>query len=253
MASFSEVNSFVVKFMNLWHTGRDACLRLETQAGEACVTLRLGLGKHPHQQQLNKKVSPSRERRRDRRAAARLVSAENVEPNANLEKAEEAFDEEHATENDASAKEAVGEKTATPIVDEISTVKANYEVLDEICDDDAYGNKQEAESDATKKIVNSSELVEATVKEGIVQAQIGEIIIEVRPQYGDFSAKELATKLTTHVRLKLVCLPWVANTGKHFFTAGFKVTEDSYENFKSRETGLLPKGFQKVNTSWKLN
>ena len=36
--------------MNLWKSGTDASLQFETHAGQVCVTLRLGLGEHPHQQ-----------------------------------------------------------------------------------------------------------------------------------------------------------------------------------------------------------
>ena len=87
------------------------------------------------------------------------------------------------------------------------------------------------------------ELFEATEKGNVVEAKSGEIIIEVRPQYCEFSEKELATKLTKHVGFRLVCFPWVANTGKHFYTAGFKTTQESYEQFKSQGNGTLPNGF----------
>ena len=81
MGSYAEMNSFVGKFESLWKSGRDASLMFETHAGQACVTLRLGLGEHPHkqyqEQKLKKKVSPSQQRRRDRRAAARVEANEN--------------------------------------------------------------------------------------------------------------------------------------------------------------------------------
>jgi hypothetical protein len=84
--------------VNLWQSGRDACLQLDTHAGQACVTLRLGLGEHPLLQH-HKKVSPSRQRRRDRRAADRLASAEDAGENANTEHAEEAYKEVNSTGN----------------------------------------------------------------------------------------------------------------------------------------------------------
>ena len=65
--NFAVVQSFVGKFMNLWKSGKDASLQFETHAGQACVTLRLGLGEHPHQQQhreeqgSKKKASPSQQ------------------------------------------------------------------------------------------------------------------------------------------------------------------------------------------------
>ena len=87
----------------------------------------------------------------------------------------------------------------------------------------------------------------------MVKAKSGEKIIEVRPQYCEFPEKELAMTLTKHVGFKLVCLPWVANTGKHFYTAGFKTTQESSDHFKSRGNGTLPNGFCRVNSSRKLN
>ena len=65
--NFAVVHSFVGKFMNLWKSGEDASLQFETHAGQACVTLRLGLGEHPHQQHREeqgskKKASPSQQR-----------------------------------------------------------------------------------------------------------------------------------------------------------------------------------------------
>ena len=80
--SFAEMNSFLGKFANLWKSGSDASLQFEAHAGQACVTLRLGLGEHPYEQfqeqKFSKKESPSQKRRRDRRAAARVVSKEKV-------------------------------------------------------------------------------------------------------------------------------------------------------------------------------
>ena len=81
--SLYEVNSFVTKFTNLWKAGRDACLQLVSHAGQACVTLRLGLGVFPHDKKdaneiLRKKLSPSKIRWRNRHAAARVAETENV-------------------------------------------------------------------------------------------------------------------------------------------------------------------------------
>ena len=136
MASFSEVNSFVGKFVNLWKAGRDASLQLETHAGQACVVLRVGLGEHPHQQP-HKKVSPARERRRKRRAAAQNASAENAGENGSIQDAEEASKEEIVTEKEA-VEEAEHEKTATCTTDEKSAATASFEVIDEVCNDEVY-------------------------------------------------------------------------------------------------------------------
>ena len=79
--SMAEISSFVEKFVNLWKRGGDVSLNLETHAGQVCVSLRLGLGKFATDtDDLNdmvhrKKVSPSRLRRRERRATARRLDA----------------------------------------------------------------------------------------------------------------------------------------------------------------------------------
>ena len=84
-----ELKSFVTKFAELWHSGRNASLALECGAGEATINLQLRLGSHPlHLQQpqhyqgpqhhLERRVGPSRLRRRARRAQAREVAAEQA-------------------------------------------------------------------------------------------------------------------------------------------------------------------------------
>ena len=88
--TLEEVSSFVNKFVNLWKSGCDASLHMESQAGQAFVTIRLGLGtgaystsnsrqnkQFQHSESKVKKVSPSRMRRRARRSAARQVAAES--------------------------------------------------------------------------------------------------------------------------------------------------------------------------------
>ena len=77
--SSSELDSFVLKFKSLWYAGIDAHLDVDTHAGQAWVGLRVGLGHPPgplHRQPplLKKKDSPSRQRRRARRAEARQLA-----------------------------------------------------------------------------------------------------------------------------------------------------------------------------------
>ena len=121
--SFAEVNSFVGKFVNLWKTGRDANLNFETHA----VILRLGLGEHPYHQNQEqhdrRRLRPSQQRRRERRTAARIVSAENA----------------------VNIKETESEKAsgAEDIVDEQSTVKATLRVEDEVCKDKDFASLTE--------------------------------------------------------------------------------------------------------------
>ena len=79
-----EINSFIGKFLNLWKSGLDASLRLESHAGQASVSLHLGLGTWTEEAEkppVLKKVSPSRTRRRHRQAKARQDAADCVDNN----------------------------------------------------------------------------------------------------------------------------------------------------------------------------
>ena len=44
MASYTELDSFVKKFVSLWENGCDANLQVETTAGKASVSLEITLG-----------------------------------------------------------------------------------------------------------------------------------------------------------------------------------------------------------------
>ena len=74
----TELDSFIQKFYRLWYDGHTAHLDLDTCAGKAWVGLRVQLGHAPgplHQQQFHfrkKSFGPSRQRRRERRAATRV-------------------------------------------------------------------------------------------------------------------------------------------------------------------------------------
>ena len=93
MAQLFELNSFVGKFVNLWQTGKNATLKLESRAGQASVHLQLDLGHqfahqhHPHVQ------GTARDRRRQKRSEERNSAAEK------------ASDDEAATVNREAAAE----------------------------------------------------------------------------------------------------------------------------------------------------
>jgi hypothetical protein len=78
-----EIDTFLKKFYHLWSAGHTAHLDVNTHAGKAWVGLRVELGHapgplhHPRHPQ-KKTVSPSQQRRRARRAAARLTNAEEA-------------------------------------------------------------------------------------------------------------------------------------------------------------------------------
>jgi hypothetical protein len=107
----TELDSFVKKFYQLWNNGLTAHLDLDTHAGNAWVGLRVQLGHvpgpphqvHPFPQQVQRKgESPSRMRRRARRAEAhqtKIVETtngkmiEDAENDNKAEKASEALEE----------------------------------------------------------------------------------------------------------------------------------------------------------------
>ena len=76
---FYELDTYVFKFRNLWHAGRNALLCLETKTEKATVYFRLDLGDppptpgQPHGRPYNRSNSPSQKRCEERRAAARLA------------------------------------------------------------------------------------------------------------------------------------------------------------------------------------
>ena len=105
-----EFHSFVHKFYQLWNSGYSAHLDIHCHAGEAWVDLRANLGRpHQHDQgqglhRPSNRVSPSRYRRRVRRAAARderaqesnIIeenSAEQVDGGTGIKEAEEKITE----------------------------------------------------------------------------------------------------------------------------------------------------------------
>ena len=101
-------------------------------------------------------------------------------------------------------------------------------------------------------LTKDNELLEVVVKAGQVEAMPGEVMVEVRPQYCEFTSRGLAEKLKK-MNFELTCLPWIANTGRLFYTAGFKINVKNYEEMKARHGGSLPNGFYTVQYSRKMN
>ena len=255
MHNLREYDSFVRKFVNLWRSGTYARLCVETEAGNAFVSLHVGLGQAcpPQGQEVagHRGGGPARQRRREKRAAAReeAAKAEQVNREAATYASEDALDSEKATNKNEENEGSNAIKDAEKVSGTQECAIA-IDVKDEICDDEHFVNNIEKLDVISEK---DAELSTVSLKEGFVRREVGEIVLEVRPQYCKFDEKELAEKLGKHVGLKLLCLPWVANTGPHFYTAGCKITEQSYEKFKDKGGGTLPKGFYTVETSRKMN
>ena len=119
-------DSFVYKFNQLWSAGHSAHLDLDTHAGRAWVGLRVQLGHHaplppfhlPHNfpQYSHKKDSPSRQRRRAKRAAAARQ--------ANADEASE-IEEEVAVDvaDNESAEEAIVDVDESRSINDAKTVE----------------------------------------------------------------------------------------------------------------------------------
>ena len=134
----TEFDAFVRKFHQLWNDGVTAHLDLDTHAGDAWVGLRVRLGQvpgpvyhhvHPFTQEVPRRESPSRQRRRARRAAARQASG------VRATEAEEANEVELDPLNKQVVTDEVVEHTTEEPID-----KAKYvdPVIDELCSNAEY-------------------------------------------------------------------------------------------------------------------
>ena len=166
----SELETFIVKFRNLWKAGLDAHLDIESHAGQAWVGLRVRLGPEPGPAQqhppfpphVDKKTrdGPSRQRRRARRAAARAEQAEQGEEQA-VQAGQEQGDQAgqagqtkdkdtHMKAEKAPRKAAESAMKEKPVIVEAAKVteivdganacesKKSTEIVDEFCPDIAY-------------------------------------------------------------------------------------------------------------------
>ena len=159
MASY-EIDSFVRKFKALCQAGRSASLNLSSNAGKASLNLRVDLGAlhdGPHHPPNHSRNGPSRQRRREKRAAARVVDAEeavaalSVEEREVLEIAEEVVSKSPVQESNVPGKgseEAAIEKVE--VVKPTATKASEAEVVDEVCTDSEYGSRTPQEDPNAK-------------------------------------------------------------------------------------------------------
>ena len=109
-----ELDSVYVKFKTLLANEQDATLTLKSEAGRACVTLCLDLG-HVHsgqdQQPGGPRNGPARQRRREKRAAARLANDEQSAEGSKITAAVEASKDINATAEASKVKDSVAEES----------------------------------------------------------------------------------------------------------------------------------------------
>ena len=145
----SEIDSFVCKFKYLWHVGFDANLKVDTNAGNAWVTLQAGLGRPsshpfliPHQHGHDvRRSGPARRRRRERREADRRAAGTNEETANGASPAEEADAPASvgAEEADVDQESVAGEASTEEVVNVTeaacdSNENAAAEATDYTCD-----------------------------------------------------------------------------------------------------------------------
>ena len=138
-----EINSFILKFKNLWRTGRNSSLTIKSNAGKAHVSLTVELDEIPadlddahHGMPQRSRNSPARQRRRQRRAAARqaAIAAEAI----NEEDAENATNEKESTENHSVAVNATLNQPTSTTTDNVVE-----ELVDEFCSEEEYSKQNE--------------------------------------------------------------------------------------------------------------
>ena len=148
----NELQSFVNKFINLWQSGCEASLVLETKAGNAYVNLKLGLGQAPIPPYAgghgHRGGGPARQRRSAKREAerqARVIAeqavtamAENARSKVQAEKADLIEAEKavifNSEQKEAEHEEEISEKDVISEKESILIDKSENEFNCEICD-----------------------------------------------------------------------------------------------------------------------
>ena len=137
----SELDTFVLKFKQLWRCGHEAQLNVEAKNGKAWVDMRLCLDDEPgplHDPfKLSKfKISPSRERRKIRREAARRENSKKESDMTIV--TEEATNDLTEDKIDVVAVEAIerSPKKVNPAesVDEVNSVDENLDPVGEVAE-----------------------------------------------------------------------------------------------------------------------
>ena len=131
----SELESFVEKFKQLWHSGLTAHLDVDTHAGEAWVDLRLSLGPAPgppyqpvpfNHKIYKKHESPSRKKRRARREAERLEAAGT---------------EKSSNDNDKNKVKEVKLENTGKVAESLDNIVVSTNVSDEFCPEELSLNR----------------------------------------------------------------------------------------------------------------
>ena len=132
-----EFTSLTNKFKQLWLTGKEAKLEFKTHEGQAWGSLHVCLGEHPSQDPPDPQErpygheTPSKQRRRERREAARLAESASAIPEEEAAKATDADDVHCDEENVVITEEvATANDEGVEVTEEVaSTTKAGKSPL----------------------------------------------------------------------------------------------------------------------------
>ena len=186
MAQETEINAFIVKFKQLWNSGFSAHLDLDSCDGKAWVGLRLNLGDAPGVGQVHREDvslrrtqnSPSKERRRNRRAALR----ENMK-NENVSESTEQV-ENYMVENEIHSEEEdiLEEDTITTITtEEVVTKHADSEEeLENMGAVDNLGKDVDSVPESTAQVVTeiSVDISEIEAEEVVSEETDGKTTVD---------------------------------------------------------------------------
>ena len=166
----SEIDSFIFKFRNLTHSGRDANLTFVSKAGKVSVKLDVDLGSFPVPPRYHHQPSPqiprtrngaSYQRRLLKRAEARIKAAEEASKEISVEEAEIlAVAEEAFVQANNGVEETAGEAPvrhndviAKPLEDEVCPDKEYNESI--VTAESAVDHAEAARDRIVKKVLIS--------------------------------------------------------------------------------------------------
>ena len=161
----SEIDSFIFKFKNLAHSGRDANLSFESKAGKVLIKLDVDLGRLPAPPQVlcqppphlpRTRNGPSYQRRREKRAEARFKAAKEAAKDLSVEEAEVLHLAEEAFKHvNSDIKESVEESPK------------DTNLSDEVCPDNEY-----LAIDTAEVAVDEAEVVVDEAEAAVDEAEV---------------------------------------------------------------------------------
>ena len=206
-----EMDSFNLKFKNLWKSGRNANLTIKSTSGKAKVILSVELDEpavHAHLQHHHHPArnGPARQRRREKRAAAREAAAAEVsesvtavaataeDPNATGNEVTQVVSIDTIETEEVSKVDMETGQNENEIKDLSKTFKLAEiakEVNDEICPNSDFDDEEHDPFEATRDRMIGKALVSpvgfSTVAKDIIEN-------EIRQKFGEIGMAGIETK-----------------------------------------------------------